>query len=236
VFCYFHSKQASVTETHFRKPISIVLIGDSTMYEYPAISPMRGWGQFLAPLLPSHYQVINQARCGMSSKTYPTALWMATLEQRPRFVVIQFGHNDSHAPHLPESTDAATDFMENMEKFIREARAASSRPILVTPVRRRTFENERPTEELTPYAEAVKAVTARQNTPCIDLHQKSGLLYETVGEEGTREYTVNVMDVADRSGREDRTHFTPVGAQVIAKLVAPELLEILDQSSEPQKP
>ena len=48
--------------------------------------------------------------------------WAKALAEKPQFVLIQFGHNDSHAKDHPEATDAATDYRD----YLRRAIAVSS--------------------------------------------------------------------------------------------------------------
>lgn len=209
------------------RPVSIALVGDSTMCDYPAESDTRGWGQLLPRLLVPETRTLNVARGGASTKTFPADRWTRVLSEKPDFVLIQFGHNDSHAKEKPESTDAATDFRTNLRRYIREARDAGITPVLITPVRRRLFRgNGMLTEELRPYAEAVVAVAVETNTPVIDLHSLSGTVFQRLGEEGSTFFTLNKRDDADRPGRGDRTHFTEQGALRIAELVAAEFPRI----------
>jgi lysophospholipase L1-like esterase len=76
-------------------------------------------------------------------------------------VLIQFGHNDSHEPGRPESTDPQTEFPANLRRYVEEARAIGATPILLTPVVRRIFgQDGRLVGELQPYAEATRRVAA----------------------------------------------------------------------------
>lgn len=201
--------------------LKLAIIGDSTVCDYPEQSEKRGWGQMLPEFLAPGTTVINEAKGGLSTKTFPADRWDRVRAAKPDFILIQFGHNDSHAKDKPESTDAATDYRDNLRRFVREAREAGAEPILVTPVRRRTFRADGTlTKELTPYADSMKAVAAELNVKVIDLHATSGELYTRLGEEATTGFTPNVPDTADRPGRGDRTHFTPEGARVMARLVA----------------
>lgn len=192
---------------------SLVLVGDSTVAEWAEAKPARGWGQALAPFLIEKAKIVNLAVCGASTKTFPaTGNWKKALEAKPAFVLIQFGHNDSHAPGLPESTSAEGEFSENLRRYVAEARAAGSVPILITPMHRRMFDAKgQPTRELEPYAKATRAVAASEQVPVIDLYQSSGDLLTRLGEEGSAGLTVS---------DKDRTHFTPEGASVMAGLVA----------------
>ena len=195
------------------RKVSVVLVGDSTVADWAKEKPARGWGQVLAPLLADNVQVINLAVCGASTKTFPgTGNWQRALEQKPDFVLIQFGHNDSHSPDKPEATKAETEYTANLERFVSEARAAGIIPVLVTPVHRRMFNPQgQPTEELGPYASATRSVATNLHVPLIDLYQSSGLLLTRLGEAGSATLTVS---------EQDRSHFTEEGANAMAGLVA----------------
>jgi lysophospholipase L1-like esterase len=207
--------------------IKIALIGDSTVCDYPATSDKRGWGQLLSTFLAPDVTVLNEAKGGASTKTFPRDRWDRVRAAKPDYVLIQFGHNDSHAKDKPESTDAATDYRENLRRYVNEAREFGAEPVLVTPVRRRTFRSDGSlTAELAPYADAMKAVAAEMKVKVIDLHETSGALYSRLGEEASTGYTPNLPDTADRPGRGDRTHFTPEGAKAMARLVTDDLREI----------
>ena len=192
--------------------VSIVLVGDSTVADWAQEKPARGWGQALPPLLATNVKVINLAICGMSTKTFPaTGNWQRAIDCKPNFLLIQFGHNDSHAPTRPESTRADEDYTTNLERYISEARAAGIFPVLITPMHRRMFDREgKPTEELGPYAEAMRRVAKKLQVPLIDLYQSSGALLTSLGESGSASLTVS---------DQDRTHFTAEGANAMAKLV-----------------
>lgn len=148
------------------REVRIAVIGDSTVCEYPATSNIRGWGHFLAPSFQAHVRVINLAKSGRSTKTFiKEGLWTKTLAEKPDLVLIQFGHNDSHAKDRPESTDAATDYRDFLRRYVDEARAGGATPVLVTPMHRRSFDKDgKVTQELLPYADAMKAV-AKENCP-----------------------------------------------------------------------
>jgi len=197
-------------------PVRLVLCGDSTMCEYPADKPDRGWGQYLQGYFDDGVQVTNLARGGRSTKTFRTdGLWEKALAARPAFVLIQFGHNDSHAPGRPESTDAATEFPANLRRYVEEARAAGATPILLTPVVRRVFNADgRLVGELRPYAEATRRVASEMQVPLVDIQASSLKLVESLGPERS-------AAMANEPG--DRTHFNEHGARSMADLVMREL-------------
>jgi lysophospholipase L1-like esterase len=203
-----------------RKPMKIVLVGDSTVADYKPESVMRGWGQELKRFVKPPVKIANLAICGKSTKTYfEGGNWAKALEQKADYIFIQFGHNDSHAKEKPESTDADTTYMENLRRYVSETRAAGSIPVLVTPMHRLRFlpENGKLTTELQSYADAMKRVAIETNTPVIDLYVESGRIFEPMGDAG-----VAGLTVSDR----DRTHFTEKGAEILAEVVAREAVKI----------
>ena len=201
-------------------PLRLVIIGDSTVCNYPDNNPCRGWGQFIEGYFQKgSVTVSNFAKSGRSTKTFlKEGLWQRVLDEKPDIVLIQFGHNDSHGHGRPEATDAATDFQDNLRRYIDEARAINATPILVTPMYRRTFDKAgKLTDILGPYAEAMKAVAVEKKVPVIDLHASSGKLFEPLGDAGC---------VVFASTPTDRTHFNEKGARAMAELVMKELPQV----------
>ena len=84
------------------KPLRLAIIGDSTVCEYPPDNACRGWGHYIQDYFKDTVRVINLACSGRSTKTFINeGLWTKTLEEKPDFLLIQFGHNDSHSPDRP---------------------------------------------------------------------------------------------------------------------------------------
>ena len=196
--------------------LTIAIIGDSTVCEYPAEHACRGWGQFIAGYFNDKVRVVNLAASGRSTKTFiAEGRWKRTLAEKPDVVLIQFGHNDSHGAAKPESTDAATDYRDFLHRYVDESRAASATPIFVTPMYRRTFDKEgKLTDILQPYADAMKAVAAEKKVALIDLHTSSGELFRHLGKEHCPELANSPTDF---------THFNEKGARAMAALVMKEL-------------
>ena len=200
-------------------PLRLAIIGDSTVCEYRSEHACRGWGQYIQGYFKGTVQVINRARSGRSTKTFINeGLWARTLATRFHIVLIQFGHNDSHASDRPESTDAATDFKDYLRQYVDQARTAGATPILVTSVQRRTYgSNGRLNNSLLPYADAMKAIAAEKKVDVIDLNASSGRLYEQLG--------ASANDVVANAPT-DRTHFNEQGARMMAHLVMQELTQV----------
>jgi len=196
--------------------LRLVIIGDSTVCNYPTNGFQRGWGQYIQGYFKNNVTVINLAKSGRSTKTFiQEGLWQKALAEKPDVVLIQFGHNDSHSPTKPEATDARTDYQEYLRRYIDDARAAGATPILVTPMVRRDFgPDEKLKDNLQPYAEAMKLVGTEERVPVIDLHASSRALVESLGPEASK-------DMANKPG--DSTHFNARGAKAMAGLVMQEL-------------
>lgn len=198
--------------------LRIALAGDSTVCNYPDTHACRGWGQYLGEAFKPGVAVLNYACSGRSTRTFiGEGRWRDLLAEKPDVVLIQFGHNDSHAPDRPESTDAATTYREFLRRYVDEARAAGAKPVLVTPMVRRTFAADGTLNDaLRPYAEAMKAVAAEKNAPLVDLHASSRELVLKQGPDGAKAF-------ANASG--DMTHFNEAGARAMAELVLRELFD-----------
>lgn len=198
-------------------PLRIVIIGDSTVCNYALKRPDRGWGMFIEERFKEgHAKVINLAAAGRSTKTFiKEGRWQKALAEKPDYVLIQFGHNDAHDAGKPEATDAATDYKENLRRYISDSRAIGATPILVTPMVRRLFDAEgKLQDELQRYAGAMKEVGAEQAVPVVDLHAASKNLVDQLGPEKSAE-------LANKKG--DITHFNEKGARAMADLVMKEL-------------
>jgi lysophospholipase L1-like esterase len=201
-------------------PLRVIVIGDSTVCDFPAKNPCRGWGQYLQEHFKDSVKIINLAVSGRSTKTFiQEGRWKQALGRNPDYVLIQFGHNDSHGPDRPESTDAATVYKDYLCRYVDDCRAIGAKPILITPMHRRTFDGQgRLEDNLRPYATAMKEVAAEKKVALIDLHAMSGELFLSLGDVGS-------MTLASTAG--DHTHFNEKGARAMAGLVLQMLPKVM---------
>jgi lysophospholipase L1-like esterase len=160
----------------------IVLVGDSTT------AVQSGWGPaFCARHVSASLTCTNLARGGRSTYSYRAeGSWdLALNEMRTpgyahTWVLIQFGHNDQ--PGKPErSTDLATEFPDNLRRYVNQVRDAGAVPVLVTPLTRRQFENGRLLDDLAPWSASIRRVAAELDVPLIDLNARSRALVEGMG-------------------------------------------------------
>jgi lysophospholipase L1-like esterase len=128
-------------------------------------------------------------------------------------VLIQFGHNDAHGPGKPESTDAATDYRDNLRRMVDEAIAAGAKPVLISPVQRRQWDGPgRLNASLSAYATAVLAVASEKQVAVVDLYKRSSEEYLKMGKAGT--------DAWSPAPPKDVSHFNQDGARAVASWVA----------------
>ncbi len=209
--------KATATEGNVR----IVLVGDST------VTDAGGWGAAFAKLLAPQVQCSNMARSGRSSKSYLNeGHWRKALEQKPDYILIQFGHNDMPGKGPERETDPDTTYQQYLARYIDEARAAGARPILVTSMTRRLFSQQGKIQSnLVPYALAAKKVAQEKKVPLVDLHARS---IELLDKMGPREAAA--LNPATKDPRKpDLTHLSAKGSEVMARLVADELRKVEPQ-------
>ncbi|HEX3133077.1 MAG TPA: rhamnogalacturonan acetylesterase [Planctomycetota bacterium] len=191
----------------------VILVGDSTVQDWPLAEAKRGWGQLLPGFFAEGLRVQNHAAGGRSSKTFRSeGRWAKVLATHPKLVLIQFGHNDAHGAGRPESTDATTDFRENMARYVDEAKAAGISVVLVTPPPHRVAGPQGGTDgALVPYANTTKAVAKEKGVPCVDLFATATSAFNALTEQDRIALFCSV---------EDRSHFSPPGALLLARMIA----------------
>ena len=196
------------------RPVRIALAGDSTVTE------RQGWGTGFAALVRPGATVANHAKGGRSTKSFlEEGLWDGTLAGAPDIVLIQFGHNDAPGKGPEREADAFTTYRENLARMVDEARAAGARPVLLTPLTRRTVEEDGCIRsDLGFYADAARAVAFEKRVPLLDLHRLS---IEAVDRMGPAE--VAALGLPKEDGTLDRTHLSTVGSTLFGGIVAREL-------------
>ncbi len=210
-----------------KKP-KILLAGDSLVTEYPeSAAPQTGWGQCLAEALGGNVQVRNHAIGGESTKSFiDEGKWDAVLAETRRgdIVMIQFMHNDQKKQSASHYADAATDYKDNLTRFILDVRAKGGVPVLVTGALRRYFHsNGLPQRTLGDYPAAMREVAQATGTPLIDCEQWSYEWLSQLGPEGSVPYYV--MDKRNPEAM-DNSHLTRDGAQVLARKIAQDLRDL----------
>jgi pectinesterase len=188
----------------------IVLVGDST------VTDDSGWGTGFRHLALDTVEVVNLAANGRSSKSFiDEGRWKEALARRGAYYLIQFGHNDEPGKGPERETDPATTFRANISRYVDEARGAGGKPVLVTSLVRRIYNDDGTIKTTqTPYVEAVRAVAREKNVPLIDLFAISKADAEQAGDDVWAD-----LSPRDDKGAIDRTHLNVKGSDVVGRMV-----------------
>lgn len=210
---WFNTEMAAVRKPGTR--VRIDLIGDSTQTEN------AGYGRGFCANLSARVDCLDMAKGGASTKTYRAeGYWQRALETRPDYMVIQFGHNDMVTKeHLPRQ-EPLPDYIENLRRFVNEARAAGITPVLVTPLTRRYWGSDGKIHPvMTAYCDAMTNVAHQMQVPLIDLHDESIAYLNRIGETAGNKLAITKKN---RAGNTifDETHLDWKGSYVFGRMVA----------------
>jgi lysophospholipase L1-like esterase len=223
--------------------ITIFLAGDSTMsIKETKAYPETGWGMPFVYFWDSSVTVANQAKNGRSTGTFISeGLWQSIYDEAGEgdYIFIQFGHNDEVPTKKSYTTEQ--EFQHNLVKFIKESKSKKAIPVLLTPVARRKFDSTgriEGTHDI--YSQIVRDVASGEKVPLIDLDKKSQALYQQFGPEFSKLLFLQLRPGEHPNypaGKEDNTHFSELGARLVAELVLHEIRELnLDLSERIVKP
>ena len=205
--------------------MTIYVCGDSTAASYkPEEAPITGWGQVLPAYLPG-VRVENRAMAGRSTKSFLSEGRLQRIEEEilpGDLLLIQFSHNDE-SDLVWRHTDPWTSFYHNLEIFVDTALLRFARPVLMTPICRRTWQDGALVESHGEYPDAIRVLAAQRNVPLIDLYAKSMEYVRALGDEESRKLYLHLEKgayPAYPNGNEDNTHTRPEGARAFARMAA----------------
>jgi len=216
-----------------KEPIRVYLAGDSTMAQkLPEKRPETGWGEALQKFFKAdEVRIENHAQNGRSTRTFITEKrWQAIIDKLKKgdYVFIQFGHNDESKEKVDRYTPPA-DYRNNLIKFISEVREKKAVPVLMTPVMRRRFdENGNFFDTHGEYPDIVRTVAAEYKVVLIDMHHETENLIKRYGVEASKKLFLQLAPGENSNypkGIEDNTHFSPLGAGLVAGLVVDAIRE-----------
>ena len=206
----------------------MLIAGDSGCCVYGAESrPQTGWGECLSEALGGGVQISNHAIGGESTKSFiDEGRWAGLLSGivPGDIVIIHFGANDEKSDEA-HATDPYTTYQANLKMMIDETRAKGGVPVLVTSMCRLFYHsNGDPMRTHRDYPAAMKALGASTHTPVIDLEE---LTYQWLKELGSLEAATPyfIRDKRDAT-KDDRSHLTGEGAEIVAGMVAKGLKDL----------
>jgi lysophospholipase L1-like esterase len=180
---------------------TLYLLGDSTVTDQPN-EPWNSWGQMITRFLKPDIAVANYAESGESIRSSLGARRVAkvlSLLRKGDFVLVQFGHND-----MKDKRDGALELYEsNLTALVRDVRAKSATPVLVTSMERKAGVKK---ETLGDYPATVRKVATAEKAALIDLQPVSRTLYAALGADLDKAFV-------------DGTHHSNFGSYEIARCV-----------------
>src|SRR5262245_12009882 len=215
-------------ETLAQKSLVVVyLAGDSTAAQKTSDKrPETGWGEDLQSQFDStKIKIDNRAQNGRSTKSFiDEGLWQAIVGRLKKgdYVFIEFGHNDEKTEDPKRYAAARTDYRNNLIRFVTEVRGKNAFPVLLTPVVRRRFnEKGELVDTHGEYPAVVREVAAELKVPLIDMQRKSEATLRNLGVEDSKKLFLMLRAGENPNypnGIEDNTHFSPFGAEQMARL------------------
>ncbi|CAM4372082.1 rhamnogalacturonan acetylesterase [Paenibacillus tarimensis] len=223
------------------KPVTFHLAGDSTMSEYgPEEAPRAGWGQMLQEFVQSHVSVRNKAMSGRSSKSFIDEGRLEDLlsgVQAGDYILIQFGHNDAKSDEQ-RRTDPYGSYQQCLERYLLGASGREAQAILITSVERRKFNSDGLLEHTHgDYPAAMEELARKRGIPLLDLRELTGRLYERLGPEESKRLFMWLEPGVHPNypeGVHDDTHFSELGARMVAALAAEGLYRLGLPCKEPE--
>ena len=214
---------------------TIYWAGDSTVqYNNIMTYPQTGIGQVFNLFVKSDVRIENHAKNGRSTRDFIDESRLAVIYDRISegdFLFIQFAHNDEKKENPARYTEPFSDYMINLEKFVNVARNKKAYPVLITPVERRCFIDEK---TLGPgkhgdYVKAMKQTAENLNVPLVDLYTMSRAEMTRVGEQATKNWYMHIPEGIypyHMEGLADDTHLKYAGAVVYAGCIARGIKEL----------
>jgi lysophospholipase L1-like esterase len=209
---------------------TLYLVGDSTMADKvdPEHNPERGWGQELPRFVDTlRLAVRNHAANGRSTKRFlDEGRWDSVMARvRPGdYVLVQFAHNDGHAPDPARYVNAHTGFRRNLERMVADARARGATPILASPVVRRYFNDAGVLADAHgAYGYVLRRVAVERRVAFVDLQLATEDLVASLGPERSKALYLWVAEgefPRFPRAKQDNTHFRAAGAAAVARLAA----------------
>jgi lysophospholipase L1-like esterase len=208
------------------EPVTVFIAGDSTAApKLDTKRPETGWGEQLQKRFDERrVRIDNHAANGRSTKTFISEGRWQTLVDKVRegdYVLIQFGHNDQ-AKEKGERYTPPDDFRANLARFVSEVRAKKATPVLLTPVMRRRFDKEGKFYDVHgEYPDLTRRVAAEQKVALVDMHRMSEKVLVKYGPEESRKLFLQLKAGENPNypnGVDDNTHFSPLGADIMAAL------------------
>lgn len=202
--------------------VTLFLCGNSTVVDQGK-EPWASWGQMFPLWFDDGVCVANYGESGLTATSF---IAQGRLDKilsviKPGdYVFCEFGHNDEK--EKGPGTGAWYHYQVALKKFVDQIGAKGGNVIFCTPTQRRRFENGSLVNTHGDFPASMKEVAKREKTPLIDLNAQTKVLFEAMGDEGSKHllvhYKKGTFPWQDREFA-DNTHFNPFGAYEISKCI-----------------
>ena len=221
-----------------KKKITIWMCGDSTMsIKETKAYPETGWGMPFVYFWDSTVNIENLAKNGRSTSSFRNeGLWKQVLDNAKDgdYVFIQFGHNDEVPTKKTYTTEV--EFKNNLKQFIKETKSKKAIPILFTPMARRKFDAAGKIEGTHDvYSQIVRDVSKEEKVILFDMDKITQQLYQQFGVEKSKLLFLQLKPGEHPNypdGKEDNTHFSELGARLVAQAVLSEIKKQIPELAE----
>ncbi len=205
------------------KYTTLFLCGNSTVVNQDD-EPWASWGQMIPRFFSEKVCIANYGESGESATSFIASnrqKKVLSLIKPGDYVLVEFGHNDEKIKGPGKGP--YTSFTEDMRTFVTESRKRGGIPVLITPTERRLFTKDGTLQTTHgDYPDATRKLAAEEKTALIDLTALTYTLYETWGQEESKQafvhYPAHTFPNQEKA-LADNTHFNPYGAYEIAKCV-----------------
>lgn len=188
----------------------------------------EGYGRGFCANFTTSVDCVDNVQAGANIETFrEQGLWDRSLAARPDYLVIAF------EPGAPETSQdrarqvSVAEYEADLRQFVNEARAAGIKPVLCTPLARRSFGPDGKIHaDPLGYAARMTKLATGLGVPLIDLEKESVALLDEVGEVKARALAVTKRD-ANGTILFDQARLNWAGSFVFGRIVARELGEVV---------
>jgi lysophospholipase L1-like esterase len=210
---------------------TIYILGDSTACDWDPkfYHPLTGWGQMLPYFFDSGVVIRNKAISARSAKSFYNDHWNPIRDSlKPGdLVFIQFGINDAKIDDTARYTDPFTTFQEYLTLFVTESQEKGALPVLVTTIRRNSWNDTDPPTLYPAYHDypvATRELAGELGVSLIDIDQLAIPFLEALGPDYTGPFLYMNLEPNQyprwSGGADDDVHLQEMGAIEMARIVA----------------
>lgn len=190
--------------------------------------PQTGIAQAFDRFTRADVIIYNHAVNGRSTKSFMDEGRLDSIAREivaGDFLFIQFGHNDEKKNDPARYTDPHGRFIENLGAYAATAREKGAHPLFITPVERRTFDENgvlKPSEHAE-YVLGMKEAAEKYSVPVVDLFTMSRAFLIKTGDEASKKYYMNLApgEVSwAPDGKKDNSHLRYEGALLYSGMIA----------------